>query len=72
LIDITKEVEKLKKKSDLLIQTIDKLQKAMNVVDYEIKVPEDVKIGNMEKLQQSQNELDRLTEAIGVLKIMDA
>lgn len=72
MIDITKEVEKLKKKSDLLIQTIDKLQKAMNVVDYEIKVPEDVKIGNMEKLQQSQNELDRLTEAIGVLKIMDA
>jgi len=72
LIDTTKEVEKLKKKSDLLSQTVDKLQKAMSVADYQTKVPEDVKIANTEKLKQSQDELDRLAEAIGVLKIMDA
>jgi len=71
LIDITKEVEKLKKKSDSLYQTVDKLQKAMSVTDYQTKVPEDVKIANTEKLKQSQDELDRLAEAIGVLKIMD-
>lgn len=72
MIDTTKEVEKLKKKSDLLSQTVDKLQKAMSVADYQTKVPEDVKIANTEKLKQSQDELDRLAEAIGVLKIMDA
>lgn len=72
MIDTSKEVDKLKKKSDLLTQTVEKLQKAMGVADYETKVPEDVKNANKEKLQQSLNEIDRLTEAIGVLKIMDA
>lgn len=72
LIDTTKEVEKLKKKSDLLTQTVEKLQKSMSVPDYEVKVPEDVKDANKEKLKQSQDELDRLAEAIGVLKIMEA
>lgn len=72
MIDTTKEVEKLKKKSDLLSQTVVKLQKTMGVADYESKVPEDVKNANKEKLQQSQNEIDRLVEAIGVLKLMDA
>lgn len=72
MIDTSKEVDKLKKKSDLLTQTVEKLQKAMGVADYENKVPEDVKNANKEKLQQSLNEIDRLTEAIGVLKIMDA
>lgn len=65
-------MEKLKKKSDLLSQTVDKLQKSMSVADYQTKVPEDVKIANIEKFKQSQDELDRLAEAIGVLKIMDA
>lgn len=65
-------MEKLKKKSDLLTQTVEKLQKSMSVPDYEIKVPEDVKDANKEKLKQSQDELDRLAEAIGVLKIMEA
>lgn len=65
-------MDKLKKKSDLLTQTVEKLKKAMGVADYETKVPEDVKNANKEKLEQSLNEIDRLTEAIGVLKIMDA
>lgn len=72
MIDTTKEVEKLKKKSDLLTLTVDKLQKVISVADYETKVPEDVRNSNKEKLTQSQNELERLAEAIGVLKIMDA
>lgn len=72
MIDTNKEIEKLKKKSDLLTQTVIKLQKAMSVVDYETKVPEDVRNTNSEKLEQSQNEIDRLAEAIGVLTLMDA
>jgi valyl-tRNA synthetase len=65
-------VEKLKKKSDSLTLTVQKLNKAMSVADYETKVPEDIKNANKEKLRQSQDELDRLVEAIEVLKIMDA
>lgn len=65
-------MEKLKKKSELLSQTVLKLQKAMSVTDYEIKVPEDIRNANEEKLKQSQNEIDRLVEAIGVLNLMDA
>lgn len=65
-------MEKLKKKSDLLSQTVEKLQKSMSVADYNTKVPDDVKTANKEKLKQSLDELDRLDEAIGVLKIMDA
>jgi len=72
LIDTSKEIEKLKKKSDLLTQTVEKLNKAMSVADYETKVPDDVRNANKDKLEQSQDELDRLTEAIGVLKIMDS
>jgi len=72
LIDTSKEVEKLKKKSDLLTQTVEKLNKAMSVADYETKVPEDVRIANKDKLKQSQDELERLAEAIEVLKIMDS
>lgn len=62
----------MKKKSDLLTLTVEKLQKAMSVIDYETKVPEDVRNTNKDKLTQSQNELERLAEAIDVLKIMDA
>lgn len=72
MIDTSKEIEKLKKKSDSLTQTVDKLHKAMSVADYKTKVPEDVQNANKEKLKQSQDELDRLVEAIGVLKIMDS
>lgn len=72
MIDTTKEIEKLRKKSDLLTQTVEKLQKAMSVGDYETKVPEDIKNTNKEKLTQSQDELERLAEAMSVLKIMDA
>lgn len=72
MIDTNKEIEKLKKKSGVLTQTVIKLQKAMSVADYETKVPEDVRNTNREKLEQSQNEIDRLAEAIGVLKLMDA
>lgn len=56
----------------MLTQTVIKLQKAMSVADYETKVPEDVRNTNKEKLEQSQNEIDRLAEAIEVLKLMDS
>lgn len=71
MIDTPKEIEKLNKKSDLLTQTVEKLHKAMNIANYETKVPEDIRHTNKEKLKQSQDELDRLSEAIEVLKLVE-
>lgn len=71
MIDPLKEIEKLNKKGDSLTQTVEKLHKTMSIADYETKVPEDVRNTNKEKLKQSQDELDRLAEAIGVLKLME-
>ena len=67
LIDPTKEVEKLNKKKSALQQTVDKLKKAMEVKDYDSKVPEDVRTANKEKLDTSSLEIEKLCEAIKTL-----
>ena len=67
LIDPTKEVEKLNKKKSALQQTVDKLKKAMEVKDYDNKVPEDVRTANKEKLDTSSLEIEKLCEAIKTL-----
>ena len=67
LIDPTKEVEKLNKKKSALQQTVDKLKKAMEVKDYDSKVPEDVRNANKEKLDTSSLEIEKLCEAIKTL-----
>merc|ERR1712106_841806 len=68
LIDPVKEVEKLEKKRIALLSTIEKLEKAASVADYESKVPEEVRKANKEKLSGSQSEVLHLAEAIQTLK----
>ena len=70
LIDPVKEVEKLNKKKTALQGTVDKLKKAMEVKDYESKVPEDVRKANKEKLETSSLEIERLTEAVKTLEMI--
>jgi len=67
LIDPAKEVEKLNKKKAALQQTVEKLQKAMEVADYATKVPEEVRTANTEKLETSRLEIERLCEAVTTL-----
>ena len=70
LIDPAKEVEKLSKKKSGLESQLDKLKKATSIKGYEEKVPEEVRLANKEKLEQTITEIARLTEAIEVLKLL--
>lgn len=70
LIDPKKELEKLSKKEEQLIDTIRKTKQAMEVPDYNIKVPFDVQNNNKEKLKNNEGELRRITDALSALRAM--
>ena len=71
MIDASKELAKLEKKKETLLQSIKKLEQAIATKDYTTKVPEEVRNSNLEKLSQCKGELDRLGEATLVLKRME-
>lgn len=71
LIDPVKEVSKLEQKQDRLNSQLTKLQAAVQVPDYENKVPEEVRSSNQEKMQQIEGELTQLIAAIATLKTME-
>lgn len=71
LIEPAKEIAKIQKKIESLLGTQTKLNGAMNAVDYQIKVPEEVRHNNEEKLLQTGTELERLQVAIEALKLME-
>lgn len=70
IIEVDKEIGKLEKKREQLQLTIGKLKQKMNVEDYEKKVPVNVQGDNTESLKQSEIEVDRISSAIGALKLM--
>lgn len=70
LIDPLKEITKMQKKIDFLMNTKLKLNQAMTATDYEIKVPLDVQQINTEKLNQTDTELGRLQTALESLKLI--
>lgn len=70
LIDAEKELVKLQKKRDQLVQTVAKLSAAMAAADYGVKVPADVQSANVDKLAASQSEIDRIIGAMETLKLM--
>uniref|UniRef100_T1IVN6 valine--tRNA ligase n=1 Tax=Strigamia maritima TaxID=126957 RepID=T1IVN6_STRMM len=71
LIEPEKEISKLEQKKERLIGQMNSLKKSIGIQDYEIKVPEEVRAANQEKLQQFDGELSKLTEALNVLKMME-
>ncbi|GJQ68710.1 Aats-val [Trypoxylus dichotomus] len=70
LIDPIKEITRMQKKIDFLTNTTTKLNQAMTISDYESKVPLDVQQNNIEKLKQTNVELERLHIALKSLKLM--
>lgn len=68
LIDSKKEIEKLSKKQEQLIDVIHKIKQAMEIPDYNVKVPLDVQNSNMEKLTNNEGELQRIIDALSVLR----
>ncbi|XP_072015193.1 valine--tRNA ligase-like [Amphiura filiformis] len=70
LVDTSKEIEKLEKRISSLTSQQTRLQETMDKPDYESKVPENVKKTNSEKMLQTQNELEKITDAIKMFKIV--
>ncbi|XP_076647855.1 valyl-tRNA synthetase isoform X2 [Halictus rubicundus] len=70
LIDPKKELEKLCKRKEQLKDIIEKTRQAMEVPDYDVKVPLDVQNNNKEKMLNSEGELQRIIDAIAALKTM--
>lgn len=70
LIDPKKELEKLQKKEGQLVEIVQKLKQDMAVADYDTKVPVDVQRNNKEKLANSEGELQRIIDAVMVLRTM--
>lgn len=70
LIEADKEIAKLAKKKDILVQTVTKLNQSMQMADYATKVPLDVQTTNSEKLVQSEAEIQRIIDAIETLRLM--
>lgn len=70
LIDPKKELEKLCKRKEQLEDIIEKTRQAMQVPDYDAKVPLDVQNNNKEKMLNSEGELQRIIDAIAALKTM--
>ncbi|KOC62310.1 Valine--tRNA ligase [Habropoda laboriosa] len=70
LIDPKKEIEKLSKKEEQLIDIIRKTKQAMEISDYNVKVPLDVQNSNKERLTNSEGELQRIIDALSALRAM--
>lgn len=70
LIEADKEIAKLQKKRDQLVQTVSKLTQAMQASDYAAKVPTEVQAANETKLTESRTEVERIAAAIETLKLM--
>lgn len=70
LIEVDKELQKLEKKRSQLDQTVIRLNQAMQANDYAAKVPVDVQKANIDKLQASESEVNRIVAAMEALKTM--
>lgn len=70
LVEADKEIAKLQKKRDQLVQTVGKLTQASQAADYATKVPAEVQAANETKLSESQAEIERIAAAIETLKLM--
>ncbi|GLV42742.1 Valyl-tRNA synthetase [Carabus blaptoides fortunei] len=70
-IDPSKELEKILKKQEQLNETKTKLEQAMAADDYSVKVPENIRETNDQKLEQTVTELERIVKAIETLKLME-
>ncbi|XP_063054552.1 valine--tRNA ligase isoform X4 [Engraulis encrasicolus] len=64
LIDVEKEVSKLSSKRCDLEKVVSKLREKMEKADYTHKVPAKVQEADLEKMRQTQTELEKVNEAI--------
>lgn len=70
IIEADKEIAKLQKKKEFLVQSVSKLNQLAEAADYSTKVPIEVQAQNSDKLEQSKIEIERITAAIQALAVM--
>ena len=70
IIDIEKEVQKMGKKKESLLQQIETIKKDQAKPNYETRVPEAVRQKNAEKLAQLSNEIQLIDDGIKQLELM--
>eukprot|EP00826_Nyctotherus_ovalis_P006805 TRINITY_DN11652_c0_g1_i2.p1 TRINITY_DN11652_c0_g1~~TRINITY_DN11652_c0_g1_i2.p1 ORF type:complete len:115 (+),score=41.53 TRINITY_DN11652_c0_g1_i2:107-451(+) len=69
-VDLQDEIKRLNKKVNQLEEMLQKLEKKMKVRDYEVKVPEEVRLKNKEKLLNTANEISILKKCIADIKLI--
>lgn len=67
LIDIKLEIERIKKRQNELKKYMDDLQKKINMLGYETKVPEGVRAENAKKFAGYETEFNECTKSQGIL-----
>lgn len=70
LIDPAKEITKVQKKMEFLQGKKEKLEKLITALDYESKVPSEIRQANDDTLTQTSTELIRLEAALQTLQLM--
>jgi valyl-tRNA synthetase len=68
VIDVNKEIERLRGKRSKLEGPLNKLKDFMSTEDYSSKVPVDVQEANCQKLKSLEAELQRVDEAVEGIK----
>jgi valyl-tRNA synthetase len=64
LVDVDAELLRLAKQKEKVQPALEQLRRKMAAGDYETKVPEDVRDANTQKLQQYEQEISTIDEAI--------
>ncbi|KAG0141697.1 hypothetical protein CROQUDRAFT_673968 [Cronartium quercuum f. sp. fusiforme G11] len=64
ILDLKKEIEKASKRIEAINLSVDKLKKQMQVPEYEIKIPEEVRKSNTEMLSNQKEEIATLERQI--------
>ncbi|GAB0089448.1 Valyl-tRNA synthetase [Sergentomyia squamirostris] len=70
LIDVDKEIKRLETKKTNLDDTVSKLEQLFAKENYQVKTPEEVRLSNEEKFNQTKAELERITASIDMLKLL--
>ena len=68
MINVEAEIKKLEKKEQILIKSVEGLQKKMNAPSYEEKTPQNIKDGFNQKLKSAEEEIEKIRSELAKFK----
>ena len=69
-LDVEKEIQRLEVKKEKAQGALKKLSLTMEAADYKKKVPVDIQVGDKEKLDKLNGELEKVIEAIRAISLI--